>query len=351
MTRQLLLEIFNKRLFLDLILLMLSFGITWSVILKSGFRILKVDVRLKKIIPGAVLLTFISIFLKPVLPGIIFFFITMLPLMFLLKFYGKTKWIIAGWVNFLLLLFSNIGPMLIIIPLSNSNRALASFFLTSRYGVMIGGLCESLFPALLLLFFSIFNVSLIPSPGKILSTVDFIDIYIFGALLFWCYDSVMRILEVVQDGSKQAFLKLGMEWAIAAGAVLAFYIKKVNSQKKLEYAINKIQELDNSNNEKSAKLEQLKEIIATLAPSAQNVDNQPSESTSTEVSLTTNEMKVLQIIANEGKSNKEIADILQLSEGYVKNIVRKILKKTNLADRTQLAIYALKNDLIDKNNQ
>jgi DNA-binding NarL/FixJ family response regulator len=47
----------------------------------------------------------------------------------------------------------------------------------------------------------------------------------------------------------------------------------------------------------------------------------------------------------EGKNNKEIADILFISEGTVKNNMTRILDKLELRDRTQLALFAVKNDL------
>jgi DNA-binding NarL/FixJ family response regulator len=49
----------------------------------------------------------------------------------------------------------------------------------------------------------------------------------------------------------------------------------------------------------------------------------------------------------EGKSNKEIADQLFISESRVKTQITQILERFNLKDRTQLAVYALRNNLID----
>ena len=47
----------------------------------------------------------------------------------------------------------------------------------------------------------------------------------------------------------------------------------------------------------------------------------------------------------EGLNNKEIGDTLFISEGTVKNNITKILDKLELRDRTQLALYAVKNGL------
>jgi DNA-binding NarL/FixJ family response regulator len=58
--------------------------------------------------------------------------------------------------------------------------------------------------------------------------------------------------------------------------------------------------------------------------------------------FTDRELNVLTLIA-EGRSNREIAVQLQLSEGTVKNYVTKILNHLNLRDRTQIAIWAHQN--------
>lgn len=47
----------------------------------------------------------------------------------------------------------------------------------------------------------------------------------------------------------------------------------------------------------------------------------------------------------QGYKNKEIAHELHLSEGTVRNYISKLLEKLQLKDRTQLAVYAVKNQL------
>jgi two-component system, NarL family, response regulator LiaR len=61
--------------------------------------------------------------------------------------------------------------------------------------------------------------------------------------------------------------------------------------------------------------------------------------------LTPREMDVLRLVA-KGMSNKEIADKLIISEKTCKTHVSNILSKLHLADRTQVAIYALKQRLV-----
>jgi two-component system, NarL family, response regulator LiaR len=60
--------------------------------------------------------------------------------------------------------------------------------------------------------------------------------------------------------------------------------------------------------------------------------------------LTQREMDVIRLVA-EGCANQAIAKKLVISEKTVKTHVSNILGKLNLQDRTQLAIYAIKNGL------
>lgn len=58
--------------------------------------------------------------------------------------------------------------------------------------------------------------------------------------------------------------------------------------------------------------------------------------------LSEREFEVLSLIA-EGLSNKEISEKLFLGEGTIRNYITNILEKLELRDRTQLAIFYLKN--------
>lgn len=58
--------------------------------------------------------------------------------------------------------------------------------------------------------------------------------------------------------------------------------------------------------------------------------------------LSQRELEILELVG-QGLSNREIADKVYLSEGTVRNYVTALLEKLDLRDRTQLAIYYLKN--------
>lgn len=61
--------------------------------------------------------------------------------------------------------------------------------------------------------------------------------------------------------------------------------------------------------------------------------------------LTRRELEVLKLVA-KGHFNKEIAIQLDISERTVKNHISSIFRKIDVSDRTQAAVFAIKNNLI-----
>lgn len=63
------------------------------------------------------------------------------------------------------------------------------------------------------------------------------------------------------------------------------------------------------------------------------------------IPLSERELDIVKLVG-EGMTNKEISETLYLSIGTIKNHVTNILQTLELRDRTQLAIFAVKNGLI-----
>ena len=84
-------------------------------------------------------------------------------------------------------------------------------------------------------------------------------------------------------------------------------------------------------------------ILAEFSLLAQRKGKKPGW---VEHDLTDREITVLRLVA-DGKTNKEIANSLDLSEKTVKNHVRNIFHKLQVYDRTQAAILAIRKGLIE----
>lgn len=61
--------------------------------------------------------------------------------------------------------------------------------------------------------------------------------------------------------------------------------------------------------------------------------------------LTNREVEVLKLVA-VGDSNRDVANALGISERTIKNHISNIFKKIDVSDRTQAAVFAIKNNLI-----
>lgn len=61
--------------------------------------------------------------------------------------------------------------------------------------------------------------------------------------------------------------------------------------------------------------------------------------------LTERETEFIRLIC-DGCDNRQIAEQMFLAEGTVRNSISKLLEKLSLKDRTQLAVFAIKNNLV-----
>jgi NarL family two-component system response regulator LiaR len=123
--------------------------------------------------------------------------------------------------------------------------------------------------------------------------------------------------------------------AIKAGAF--GYLLKDSDSEELIHAIREVSCGESSLDSKIARMV-LREMWAEPRPGG------PREQVPTVEPLTEREMEVLRLVA-QGLSNEEIAGRLVIAERTVRTHVSNILGKLHLANRTQAALYALREGL------
>jgi NarL family two-component system response regulator LiaR len=119
--------------------------------------------------------------------------------------------------------------------------------------------------------------------------------------------------------------------AVKAGAM--GYLLKDSSPRELLQAIRDVYQGDFS-------------MPPAIAHKLMREIQKPPERPPTEEPLTEREVEVLALIA-QGLANQEIADQLVISERTVRTHVSNILGKLHLANRTQAALYAIREGLAD----
>lgn len=82
--------------------------------------------------------------------------------------------------------------------------------------------------------------------------------------------------------------------------------------------------------------------LPNIMSKADEINKTDKSTDELDLELTKKELEVMEQVA-QGLNNKEIAANLYLSEGTVRNYISTILEKLELRDRTQLAIFYLKN--------
>lgn len=90
----------------------------------------------------------------------------------------------------------------------------------------------------------------------------------------------------------------------------------------------------------------IKYIQPSLVPSL-NARLIKRESDSDKAKDVTKREKQILISIAQGKSNKDIADSFDISERTVKNHITSLFKKIGVSDRTQAAVFAIRNNYID----
>jgi len=92
-------------------------------------------------------------------------------------------------------------------------------------------------------------------------------------------------------------------------------------------------------------------VIMNPEVASRMLQNNPANKTNSlknimeQFSLTSREIDVITNIC-EGLTNKDISQNLHVTEGTIKNYITEILAKLSLRDRTQIAIFAFRNNII-----
>jgi DNA-binding NarL/FixJ family response regulator len=85
-------------------------------------------------------------------------------------------------------------------------------------------------------------------------------------------------------------------------------------------------------------------MVKGLSSSMKEQPQDAGEPFKNDPDLTAREIEIVRLIGR-GRTNREIASELYISEGTVKNHITNILSKLYLRDRTQIALYAVENKL------
>ena len=151
-------------------------------------------------------------------------------------------------------------------------------------------------------------------------------------------DGLETITEIMHDNPEARILVLTsfaeddkVFPAIKAGA-LGYLLKDSSPEELIQaiYAVNR----GEPSLEPSIALKVIREL------------KQPSELPPTEDPLTPREEEILKLVAR-GLTNREISATLVISERTVGNHISNILGKLHLSNRTQVALYALREGLVD----
>jgi DNA-binding NarL/FixJ family response regulator len=409
-TRELLLEIIDKQLFVALLCIIIAFLICWFFVLKLGFLFLNMRISFKKIFPLILIGSLYSFWSRQLLPLPAMGIGLPIIMAFLL-------WITAreihplkcGWAGMLAMLFSGAGDIIILGPVCSANQHIAFFLLKTAWGYLISTACEFFFPALALIILPQilpkFKKPLLPPIGPQSDRLDLTVALVYFGMYSTSHIATLVLFLGVISGSHLISLLLVLLWAIAIFTVLLYFriinimqkkfdlqISGLEAAKKLleeenakleankagleaekaklevEKAelIKKVRKLSSANNMETAlKSQRLDKIINEFFDRVNDIKNPDVEPENNreidraesgpvlkpvnwvKYQLKPSDRLILKYIA-EGKMNKEIADEIYLTEGTVKNNITKLFKRFGVKDRVELARFAIENDLIEK---
>jgi hypothetical protein len=288
MTKEILLGIQDpfSRLFLTIPAHFLS----WLVYFKLGFQLTGDKVKLRKMIPGVLVSGIYSLYARQYLPELIYGLLIMVLFAILLKVIGRMmilRAIGASGFVYLLVLF---GIAVLKKPLlAGCNHT--AFLVQIASGATTGTLIETVFPALALIIFSTFNISLIPSLKGRVTQLDFSDNLLFGILFFSIYNLTVMFLLSAKNIPSYTLMKIVIiELVLIAAGMLVFFmnrslLKRQCEQEKLRFEQEKV----------SLQMEHSHRLIETISSERREFRNR---------------LQVMNMFAAMGK-NEELSNYIQ----------------------------------------
>ena len=338
--KELINDLFVRHLYIWLFFLGLVHMALHFIGLKFVFQLLGTKIGLSRMWPGILALTLVTLLGKWVVP-VEAYGLVLLGMTFVIsKNISQAPWLKSLWSSILLIIISFIGGLVISEPLCSTSKEIAHFILRTAPGAAVGAFMEVLFPALALFILTTFHISLPLPSSKRITLTEFFSALAFVLLIFILYFSFAQTLADFKNTGKLTFtMYTAAQWsgAILVG-ILLYVIIALFRHERLERA-----------DEKADLLSQIGNVINAHMDMGYTIKRSEG-GILIETYITSQELKIIALVVQE-KSYQEIGDIMCLTEGTIRNNVSDILGKLGLSSKEQLIKYAIKKDILNKNDK
>lgn len=162
-------------------------------------------------------------------------------------------------------------------------------------------------------------------------------------------DIVMLDIEMPEMNGLEALRQIKKEYAHIKIIILTTFENRENIIKSFVYGVDGYLTKDIDPNELISALKCVYQGLTVIHQSVKNImvekfNKAAMNEKKYEGVLNDEELEMIKNIV-AGKSNKELGDIFNYTEGTIKNKVSKIYDKLNISDRLHLAIYAIENGI------
>jgi hypothetical protein len=214
-------EYINIDLLPRLLLTIPAHFLSWLVFFKLGFQLTGDKVKIRKVILGALICGMYALCARERLPELVYGLLIVVLLAVLLTITGKIMILRAIWASGYVYWFILLGNAALVKPLLAWSKA-TGFLAKVASHAATGALMAAVFPALALLIFSTFNISLIPSVKNRVTGLDLWGNLLFGILILSIYNfTVMFCL----NSQNPALMKITItELVLIVIGLMAFFI-------------------------------------------------------------------------------------------------------------------------------